>query len=167
VSVAGAADQSVEHTVDIDDVIVAADADADGFDDHVCTPARGTPAVLSRPGSDVGWPESSYDDADAFGDEVVTPARGTPRPALFAPGAVRFVVEEAPARPRHDALSADEVARNRLRARELYLVAIDDLGDGDANGAVMHLQLAIAYDDQTPLYQDLLEQIAKKQQRAG
>jgi hypothetical protein len=96
-----------------------------------------------------------------------TPAHGASRPALRAPAAVRFVVEEAPARPRHDALSPADLARNLLRARELYLVAMDDLGDGDVGSAIGHLQLAVAYDDRTPLYHDLLAQLTRKLQRAS
>jgi hypothetical protein len=107
------------------------------------------------------------DDADFIDDDEVTPPRGTPRPALFAPRAVRVVIEDSPARPRHDAISAEDAARNRLRARDLYLVALDDLGDGDTRGAMAHLQLAIAYDDQTELYQDLLSQLTRRLQRAS
>lgn len=97
-----------------------------------------------------------------LGDDDLTPPRGTPRPAITAPNAVRFVVADAPARPRHESLSDEDRARNKVRARELYLVAMDDLGDGDAAGAVVHLELALAYDDETSLYGDLVEQLKKK-----
>ncbi|MDP2344475.1 MAG: hypothetical protein Q8O67_26205 [Deltaproteobacteria bacterium] len=99
---------------------------------------------------------------DVDDDDDETPARGSLRPAIVAPQAVRFIVSAAPARPRHEALSAEEKARNCLRAHDLYLVAMDDLGDGDPEGALVHLELAIAYDDETALYRDLLEQLKKK-----
>ncbi len=121
--------------------------------DGACTPSSTETADLDHPGD------------DGLDDDDITPARGTLRPAIVAPQAVRFVVADAPARPRHDALSAEEKLRNRTRARELYLVAMDDLGARDPQGAIVHLELAIAYDDETSLYLDLLEQL-KKNKRA-
>jgi hypothetical protein len=84
------------------------------------------------------------------------------RAALQAPAKVKFDVVQV--KPR---LSAEEQERNKRRARDLYLVAVEDLGGGDVQGAVMHLQLAIAYDDDTSLYQDLLGQLRKRQQGNG
>jgi hypothetical protein len=108
------------------------------------------------------------EDAAAFLDEnEVTPARGTVRPALIAPQAIRFVVADRPARARPEALSPEESARNRQRAHELYLIALDDVGDGDVAGAIGHLQLAVAYDDQTDVYRELLEQLSRKLRRAS
>ncbi len=170
----------------------AAVDDADGFGDDVLTPPRGTPA-LSLPGPQpaatavcaVAAPTAATSAAPtaapiaaavmapaalpAIATTVheATPAHGASRPALRAPAAVRFVVEDAPARPRHDALSPADLARNLLRARELYLVAMDDLGDGDVGSAIGHLQLAVAYDDRTALYHDLLAQLTRKLQRAS
>lgn len=103
--------------------------------------------------------------AVGFDDDEITPPLGTlslrHRPSLEAPSAVRFVVAEAPARPRKEALSAREIARNRLRARDLYLIALDDIAGKDARSAMVHLQLALAYDDETPLYHDLLAQLGR------
>jgi hypothetical protein len=84
------------------------------------------------------------------------------RPSLEAPSAVRFIVAEAPARPRKAALSSDELERNRARAHDLYLVALDDIACRDAQSAIVHLELALAYDDETPLYHDLLAQLQRK-----
>jgi hypothetical protein len=104
--------------------------------------------------------------AVGFDDDEATPPHGTlslrHRPSLEAPSAVRFVVAEAPARPRKEALSPREMARNRLRARDLYLIALDDIAGKDARSAMVHLQLALAYDDETPLYHDLLAQLGRK-----
>ena len=104
-----------------------------------------------------GLDDTGFDDED-----TVTPAHGTMRPSLQAPSAVRFVVAEAPARPRKAALRADEIARNRARAHDLYLVALDDIACRDPQSAVVHLELALAYDDETPLYHDLLSQLQRK-----
>jgi hypothetical protein len=104
-----------------------------------------------------GLDDTGFDDED-----TVTPAHGTMRPSLQAPSAVRFVVAEAPARPRKAALRADEVVRNRARAHDLYLVALDDIACRDTQSAVVHLELALAYDDETPLYHDLLSQLQRK-----
>jgi hypothetical protein len=102
------------------------------------------------------------DDAGFDDDDVATPAHGTMRPSLEAPSAVRFIVAEAPARPRKAALSSDELERNRARAHDLYLVALDDIACRDAQSAIVHLELALAYDDETPLYHDLLAQLQRK-----
>lgn len=124
--------------------------DEEEFDDVEVTGPRRNISLL---------PSSLF---DGLNEDDDTPARGSLRPAIIAPNAVRFVVAEAPARPRHEALSTEERARNKLRARDLYLVAMDDLGDGDPAGAVVHLELALAYDDETSLYGDLLSQLKKK-----
>ncbi len=136
----------------------------------VASPSKSDPfgaVVMGRlaqmPSLDTGLAAALEDDLGFDDDNDVTPARGTPRPAITAPQAVRFVVAEAPARPRHESLSAEEKARNRVRARDLYLVAMDDLGDGDKQGAIVHLELAIAYDDETSLYLDLLGQLKEAQ----
>ncbi len=129
------------------------DDDDDAFDDELeITAPR---AVIAA-----ALPASLFRDvagASAFDDE--TPARA--RPALQAPRAVRFIVSAAPARPRHESLSAEDQARNRLRAHDLYLVAMDDLGGRDPEGAIVHLELAVAYDEETTLYADLLDQLKK------
>jgi len=138
---------------DIEDVDVAA-----GFaagDAHPLTSSATAPASL---------PDD--DEAGFLDEDEVTPARGTKRPAMPT-DAVRVVVAEAPARPRHEALSADERERNGRRAHELYLVALDDVGDGDLGGAIGHLQLAVAYDDQTDVYRELLAQLSRRARRAG
>jgi hypothetical protein len=143
------------QTIDDDEVEVEIDLDLDlaGFE----------ALAVTHPGLN-----DRQDDAAGFlDDDEVTPPRGTLRPALLAPDAIRFVVAEAPARPRHEALTAEEAARNRRRARELYLVALDDVGDGDMRGAIAHLQLAVAYDDQTDVYRELLDQLMRKLRRAG
>jgi hypothetical protein len=95
-------------------------------------------------------------------DDDVTPAHGTLKPSLEAPAAVRFVVAEAPARPRHQALTDAERQRNRARAHDLYLIALDDIACRDPHSAVVHLELALAYDDETPLYLDLLLQLNRQ-----
>ena len=101
---------------------------------------------------------SGFDD-----DAEVTPPHGTVRLSLEAPDAVRFVVELAPARV--VPLTAAETARNLARAHDLYLVALDEIACKDVDSAVMHLQLALAYDEDTSLYSDLLSQLEKKQQK--
>ncbi len=128
--------------------------DGDGFS-WVPTPPSGSqrlPSSLLQ-----GLDDTGFDDED-----TVTPAHGTMRPSLQAPSAVRFVVADAPARPRKAALRADELARNRARAHDLYLVALDDIACRDPQSAVVHLELALAYDDETPLYHDLLCQLQRK-----
>ena len=141
----------------------------EAFDDD--EPSHGTlrlPASLlpSAPASVSLAPPVSAVDA-IFDDDEVTPPHGTARPSLEAPSAVRFVVAEAPARPRHAALSAEEDARNKLRARDLYLIALDDIGHQDTEGAIVHLQLAVAYDDETPVYIDLLRQLERKHRQSA
>lgn len=163
-----------DAVIDVDDVVEASvDADAGAIelgDEDI--EAGGDEASFDNlpvtdPSAASFAARSVDDDGDGFlGDDDVTPARGTPRPALVAPRAVRVVIEDAPARTRFEALSPEDAARSRLRARELYLVALDDLGVGDTRSAVGHLQLAVAYDDETELYRDLLAQLAKKQRRA-
>ncbi len=143
------------------------DGDAVNYADDDMTPPRGHRVSLIPQSLFDGADAMKADDLDgdlvnALDDDEETPPRGTPRPAITAPGAVRFVVAEAPARPRHDALSSADKARNKIRARDLYLVAMDDLGDGDPSGAIVHLELALAYDDETSLYGDLLSQLRKK-----
>lgn len=101
---------------------------------------------------------SGFDD-----DTEVTPPHGTVRPSLEAPDAVRFVVAHAPAVVAP--LTAEEIARNQARAHDLYLVALDDIACKDAESAIVHLQLALAYDEDTSLYGDLLAQLEKKQQK--
>jgi len=99
----------------------------------------------------------------AFDENEVTPALAPPaRLSLEAPSAVRFVVAEAPARPRHEALSPKELARARARAHDLYLIALDDLACKDVASAIVHLELALAYDDKQPLYHDLLAQLQRQ-----
>jgi 3-dehydroquinate dehydratase len=39
---------------------------------------------------------------------------------------------------------------------------LDDIAGKDARSAMVHLQLALAYDDETPLYHDLLAQLGRK-----
>ncbi len=95
-------------------------------------------------------------------DDDVTPPHGTLRPSLEAPAAVRFVVAEAPARPRHESLTEAERQRNRARAHDLYLIALDDIACRDPHSAIVHLELALAYDDETPLYLDLLLQLNRQ-----
>jgi hypothetical protein len=113
------------------------------------------------------------DDSDLFVDDnEVTPPRGTPRPTLVpaATGggsdASRTSPVEVTAIPSSWPDEA-EFQRNRRRARELYLIALDDLGEGDARSAIGHLQLAVAYDDGADVYRDLLAQLLRNQQRAG
>lgn len=101
---------------------------------------------------------SGFDD-----DTEVTPPHGTVRPSLEAPDAVRFVVAQAPTVMAP--LTAEEIARNHARAHDLYLVALDDIACKDAESAIVHLQLALAYDEDTSLYGDLLAQLEKKQQK--
>lgn len=74
------------------------------------------------------------------------------RPALSARKAVTPVIVKIPSRPKVS-LEARE------RARRLYLEAIEKLGTGDRTAAVLHLRLAIDYDDGIPLYRDLLSQL--------
>jgi hypothetical protein len=145
------------------DAELAADFDDDGLSlasavDDDYTP-HGTPRLPSSLLAGLSAAAVGFDDDDA------TPPLGTlslrHRPSLEAPSAVRFVVAEAPARPRKEALSAGEIARNRLRARDLYLIALDDIAGKDARSAMVHLQLALAYDDETPLYHDLLAQLGR------
>ncbi len=156
-----------------DAVVEAADVlslDGDGasaLDDADIEAAGDGTSTDTLPVTDPGFIADAGDDDSFLDDDEVTPPRGTPRPALVAPRAVRVVVEDAPARPRHGALSAGEAARSRLRARDLYLVALDDLGNGETRSAMGHLQLAIAYDDETELYQELLGQLTKRLLRAG
>ena len=100
----------------------------------------------------------------SFDEEAeVTPPHGSLRPSLFAPTAVQFVVASAPSRPRVAELSDEEIARNHQRAHDLYLVALDDIACKDTDSAIVHLQLALAYDDDTSLYGDLLAQLERKQ----
>ena len=142
-----------EYNLDDDDLSLASAVD----DDY--TP-HGTPRL---PASLLAGLAAA---AVGFDDDEVTPPHGTlrsgMRPSLEAPLAVRFVVAEAPARPRKEALNSKEIARNRLRARDLYLIALDDIACKDAHSAVVHLQLALAYDDETPLYLDLLSQLERQ-----
>jgi hypothetical protein len=148
--------------------VVARDAvddledDDDGFSANQITPPSGTrklpPSLLA------GTPLHGAAKAKAaFDENEVTPALVPPaRPSLEAPSAVRFVVAEAPARPRRDALSPRELERARTRAHDLYLIALDDLACKDAASAVVHLELALAYDDTQPLYHDLLTQLLRQ-----
>lgn len=145
---------SIVVSSDLQDA-AAADEDDDLFD----------PLADDEPSNTVRLPASllsSFDD-----DAEVTPPHGTQRPSLQAPDAVRFVVAEAPARPRKAALSAEDIERNKARAHDLYLVALDDIACRDHDSAVVHLQLALAYDDDTSLYGDLLAQIEKSHKRAS
>lgn len=140
--------------VPVDAVDALEGDDDDGFA-FVPTPPSGAqrlPSSLLQ-----GLDDAGFDD-----DDVVTPAHGTMRPSLEAPAAVRFIVAEAPARPRRAALSSNELERNRARAHDLYLVALDDIACRDAHSAIVHLELALAYDDETPLYHDLLSQLQRK-----
>jgi hypothetical protein len=144
-------------------IVVSSDlqdaADADEDDDLF------DPLADDEPSNTVRLPASlmsSFDD-----DTEVTPPHGTQRPSLQAPDAVRFVVAEAPARPRKAALTAEDLERNKARAHDLYLVALDDIACRDHDSAVVHLQLALAYDDETSLYGDLLAQIEKSHKRAS
>jgi hypothetical protein len=140
--------------VPVDAVDALEGDDDDGFA-FVPTPPSGAqrlPSSLLQ-----GLDDAGFDD-----DDVATPAHGTMRPSLEAPSAVRFIVAEAPARPRRDALSSDELERSRARAHDLYLVALDDIACRDTQSAIVHLELALAYDDETPLYHDLLAQLQRK-----
>lgn len=148
-----ASDEADDHVVSDDDVIdevaLCDDADASSL-----TPSSARPLPLSL---------LREPDPTGFDDEhQVTPAHGTIRPSLQAPSAVRFFVAEAPARPRRAALSSAELERSRARAHELYLVALDDIACRDVRSAVVHLELALAYDDESPLYHDLLGQLQRK-----
>jgi hypothetical protein len=130
------------------------------LDDDVFSAASVPSSSSVRP-----LPSSLLRDADTTGfddEHEVTPPHGTIRPSLQAPSAVRFFVAEAPARPRRGALSAAELERSRARAHELYLVALDDIACRDVRSAVVHLELALAYDDESPLYHDLLGQLQRK-----
>lgn len=106
-------------------------------------------------------------DNDDFDDFDIDSAISTVkvRPAPLASQAVRFSVSNAPARPRHATLTAEQETRNKSRARVLYLVALDDLGNSDPDGAMVHLELAIAFDDSSPLYVDLLQQLKDKKNK--
>lgn len=90
--------------------------------------------------------------------ETVFPERrssrdsGATRPALSAGKAVTPVIVKIPSRPK---VSVEA----RERARRLYLEAVEKLGKGDRTAAVLHLKLAIDYDDGIPLYRDLLSQL--------
>lgn len=77
---------------------------------------------------------------------------GVTRPALSAGKAVTPVIVKIPSRPK---VSVEA----RERARRLYLDAVEKLGKGDRTAAVLHLKLAIDYDDGIPLYRDLLSQL--------
>lgn len=88
----------------------------------------------------------------AFPEKRVSLEGGVTRPALSAGKAVTPVIVKIPSRPKVS-LEARE------RARRLYLEAIDKLGTGDRTAAVLHLRLAIDYDDGIPLYRDLLSQL--------
>jgi hypothetical protein len=145
-----------EQLISDDDVV-----DEVGLDEGVFASASVPPSSSSaRP-----LPSSLLRVADTTGfddEHEVTPPHGTIRPSLQAPSAVRFFVAEAPARPRRAALSTAELERSRARAHELYLVALDDIACRDVRSAVVHLELALAYDDESPLYHDLLGQLQRK-----
>jgi hypothetical protein len=144
-----------EQLVSDDDVV-----DEVGLDEGVFTSASVPSSSSARP-----LPSSLLRVADTTGfddEHEVTPPHGTIRPSLQAPSAVRFFVAEAPARPRRAALSTAELERCRARAHELYLVALDDIACRDVRSAVVHLELALAYDDESPLYHDLLGQLQRK-----
>jgi len=129
------------------DVSVDVDDDGDLLDEFADDEPSNT---LRLPASLLS---SGFDD-----DTEVTPPHGTKRLSLEAPEDIRFVVAPARVAP----LSADEIARNQGRAHDLYLVALDEIACRDADSAIMHLQLALAYDEDTSLYGDLLAQLEKK-----
>jgi hypothetical protein len=142
-----------DHMVCDDDVIDEVSL-ADHVDAASMTPSSARPLPMSL---------LRETDATGFDDEhQVTPPHGTIRPSLEAPSAVRFFIAEAPARPRKSALTSAERERSRTRAHELYLVALDDIACRDVRSAVVHLELALAYDDESPLYHDLLGQLQRK-----
>ena len=100
---------------------------------------------------------SKSDPGDPFGSVVMSrlaadqALEGDVRPPLPAPQAVRSVVAVVP--------TADQ---GRTRARELYLVATNELAAGRVDGAIVHLQLALAYDADNRLYRDLLAQTEER-----
>ncbi len=141
-------------------IVVASDMQADDDEDDLFDPLAD-----DEPSNTVRLPASLLSSCDE--DAELTPPHGTQRPSLDAPDAVRFVVAEAPARPRKAALTAEDLERNKARAHDLYLVALDDIACRDHDSAVVHLQLALAYDDETSLYGDLLAQIEKGHKRAS
>ncbi len=140
--------------VALQSIIVHGDEDDDGdlvdefADDEPSNTLRLPASLLS----------SGFDD-----DTEVTPPHGTVRLSLEAPDAVRFVIAQAPARVVPP--TAEEIARNQGRAHDLYLVALDDIACRDAESAIVHLQLALAYDDDTSLYGDLLAQLERNAQK--
>jgi hypothetical protein len=143
--------------VDAVDALEGDDEADDEADDFAFMPTPPSGARRLPPSLLQGLDDAGFDD-----DDVATPAHGTLRPSLEAPSAVRFIVAEAPARPRRDALTSDDIERCRARAHDLYLVALDDIACRDIQSAIVHLELAIAYDDATPLYHDLLVQLQRK-----
>jgi hypothetical protein len=68
------------------------------------------------------------------------------RPALTAQKAAAPVIVRIPSRPKAD-------------AKDLYLAALDALGEGDRTVAIDQLRLAVRLDDETPLYRELLAQL--------
>lgn len=147
--------------VDAVDALEDDDDDDDGFA-LVPTPPSGTQRLPSSLLEGIDVAAANIDAAGFDDDDVATPAHGTIRPRLEAPSAVRFIIAEAPARPRKAALSKTELERNRARAHDLYLIALDDIACRDPQSAIVHLELALAYDDETPLYHDLLAQVQRK-----
>ena len=98
----------------------------------------------------------------------VSAALGNGSESIFLPDST----EDLPARPSLPARTNTPVIvripahklvseEARARGRKLYLSAIDELTRGDRVGAVGHLELAIQYDKDVRLYQDLLQQVAK------
>ncbi|HEY1098201.1 MAG TPA: hypothetical protein VGF99_04705, partial [Myxococcota bacterium] len=175
-------------------VIVAADieeADADRLTDLAAAAVAAVAAAKAAASDANEFDEVSDDDFDVAAEDeksntaplpmslfssvdeapVHTPAYGVARSSLEAPSGVRFIGETAAtmtkpvSTPPKPVLSADEIARNQQRAHDLYLVALDDIACKDADSAIVHLQLALAYDEDTSLYGDLLAQLEKQQQR--
>lgn len=155
----------------------------DGVGDVSIPSLEGLPIPLALDDEDISLPDLTasaelFDDGDVFASasvasdvrralaeelldisqETAFPERrssqegGTPRPALLAGKAVTPVIVKIPSRPKVS-------MESRERARRLYLEAVEKLAKGDRTAAVLHLKLAIDYDDGIPLYRDLLAQL--------